>query len=52
MNVLFNQVKHIIEEAKKEYKGTNFCFNGCPFRIYCTNHEDFQKSCEKHLTNA
>lgn len=50
MNVLFNQVKHIIEEDKKEYKGTDFCSNGCRFRKYCKDHKYFEKSCEKHLT--
>ena len=52
MNVLFNQVKHIIEEDKKEYKGTDFCSNGCRFKKYCKDHKHFEKSCEKHLTNS
>ena len=50
MNVLFNQVKHIIEEDKKGYKGTDFCSTQCRFRKYCKNHKYFEESCEKHLT--
>lgn len=50
MSVLFNQVKHIIEEDQKEYKGKNFCSTQCRFKKYCKDHKDFEKSCEKHLT--
>ena len=49
MNVLFNQVKHIIEEDKKEYKGTDFCSCSCRFRKYCKDHKYFEESCKKHL---
>lgn len=50
MNILFNQVKHIIEEDKKEYKGTNFCSTQCRFKKYCKDHKYFEESCKKHLT--
>ena len=52
MSVLFNQVKHIIEEDQKEYKGKDFCSTQCRFKKYCKDHKDFEKSCEKHLTNS
>ena len=49
-NLLYNKVKHIIEEDKREYNGKDFCPNHCPFRKYCKDHKSFEESCEKHLT--